>query len=102
MSHRGALQSQSAAAWWNASAGSASGFWKEDVTGLLLTSVAGLGLCYASQGFCSIIGAWFITLFCGGVCTLTAETSAPNLCIAWGLSSVFTVTLVLFDVYQLV
>lgn len=65
-------------------AGSASGFWKEDVTVLLLTSVAGIVLCYASQGFCSIIGAWFITLFCGGVCALTAEPSAPNLCIAWG------------------
>lgn len=48
-------------------AGSASGFWKEDVAVLLLTSVAGIVLFCASQGFGSIIGAHFITLFCEGV-----------------------------------
>lgn len=68
---------------WNASASrqanSTSGFWKKDVAVLLLTSVAGIVLCCASQGFCSIIGAHFITLFCGGVCALAAEPSALNL-----------------------
>lgn len=65
-------------------AGSASGFWKEDVAVLLLTSVAGIVLCCASQGFCSIIGAHFITLFSGGVCALAAEPSALNFSVAQG------------------
>lgn len=69
--------------------GSASGFWEEDVAVLLLTSVAGIGLCCASQGFCPIIGAHFITLFCGGVCTLAAEPSALNLRIAQGFCSLY-------------
>lgn len=70
-------------------AGSASGFWKKDVAVLLLTSVAGIVLCCASQGFCSIIGAHFITLFCGGVCALAAESSALKLCIAQGFGFMY-------------
>lgn len=49
-------------------AGSTRAFWKKDVAVLLLTSVAGIVLCCASQGFCSIIGAHFITLFWGRQC----------------------------------
>lgn len=97
--HRGALQSGGLAEWWNASAGSASGFWKQDVTVLLLTSVVGIVLCYASQGFCSIIGAQFITSLCGGVCALTAEHPALTLRIALGfVICIYSGNIVLFDV----
>lgn len=48
--------------------------------------MAGIVLCCASQGFCSIIDTHFITLFCGGVCVcaLAAEPSGLNLCIVLG------------------
>lgn len=73
---------------WNASAGRQAALvvFGRKIAVLLLTSVAGIVLCCASQGFCSIIGAHFITLFCGGVCTLAAEPSALNLCIARGFA----------------